>query len=44
VILDAWGFCLGRKSLAEAVRGAAEARAVADAAGARAVSALDAGS
>lgn len=42
VILDSRSFCLGRKPLAAAARGAAEARAVAAAAGARAVSALDA--
>jgi Ser/Thr protein kinase RdoA (MazF antagonist) len=39
-VLAAWSFCLGRLSLADAARTAAEARSVAGAAGPRAVAAL----
>jgi Ser/Thr protein kinase RdoA (MazF antagonist) len=40
VVLAAWSFCLGRTSLADAARAAAEARDIADAVSVRAVAAL----
>lgn len=40
MILDAWSFCLGRKSLEEAARGVGEARQLADAVAARAQTAF----
>jgi Ser/Thr protein kinase RdoA (MazF antagonist) len=40
VVLQTWGFCLGRTLLADAARGAAEARAIAEAVGIRAAAAF----